>query len=77
MLSKLFSLAGTDGCYHIIVCATAVGILKQFMPLWLAMLIVMVVAIAKEVVYDKWMKKGKCEWKDIVCDVVGCAIGAL
>ncbi len=37
----------------------------------------LVVVVFKELVYDKWMKRGTCEWHDVGCDTVGLFIGLL
>ena len=35
-----------------------------------------VFAAAKEVVWDKWMKRGVCNWRDFVASLAGIAAGA-
>lgn len=37
---------------------------------------VLAIGIAKEI-YDKVSEKGCCEWKDIMCDLIGIVIGVL
>ena len=59
------------------VCSILVGALNIVMPLWLAVVITAVVGVAKEFVYDKWLKKGTFEIKDLVCDLIGILIGCL
>lgn len=35
------------------------------------------VGIAKEFVWDKWLKKGSFEKKDLLCDLIGIIIGCI
>lgn len=64
-----------DGCKHIILSAILTVVAKWLLPLWVAILIVFAIGIAKEV-YDK-TGKGCAEWKDVVCDCIGIIIGVL
>jgi hypothetical protein len=76
-MKKILEWLGQDGLLHIVVCSILVGALNIVMPLWLAVVITAVVGVAKEFVYDKWLKKGTFEIKDLVCDLIGILIGCL
>lgn len=75
-IANLFNLIGYDGCKHIILSAILTVVAKWLLPVWVAVGLVMVIGIAKEV-YDKVSGKGCCERKDIMCDIIGIIIGAL
>lgn len=51
-------------------------LVKWLLPVWVAVGVVIAIGIAKEV-YDKVSEKGCCEWKDIMCDLIGIVIGVL
>ena len=76
-MKKILEWLGQDGLLHIVVCSILVGALNIVMPLLLAVVITAVVGVAKEFVYDKWLKKGTFEIKDLVCDLIGILIGCL
>lgn len=76
-MKKILEWLGQDALLHIVVCSILVGALNIVMPLWLAVVITAVVGVAKEFVYDKWLKKGTFEIKDLVCDLIGILIGCL
>lgn len=44
---------------------------------YLKSLITAFVGIAKEFVWDKWLKKGTFEKKDLLCDLIGIIIGCI
>ena len=67
---------GPDGLMHFSISASATAVLSLILPAWIAFLIVFLFGIAKEI-YDKWSKKGTPEWKDILCDLAGCLVGAM
>lgn len=75
-LNAILDKVGYDGCKHIILSAILTVVAKWLLPLWVAILIVLAIGIAKEV-YDKASGKGRAEWKDVVCDIVGIIIGVL
>ena len=39
--------------------------------------VVLVLAISKEVIYDKWCKKGTPEWKDLWIGLFGALLGSI
>lgn len=75
-LNKLFSWMGSDGMMHVILSAVITIVLGWMFPLYFTIPIALGLGIAKEV-YDGGTGKGRAEWKDIVCDVIGVLIGIL
>ena len=75
-LKKLTSV-GTDKYIHVIACALFVGILGHILNIILAVLITLLIAISKELIYDKMLKKGTADIKDIFADIIGILIGIL
>lgn len=76
-INKAISWLGQDGLAHIACCAALCGLLGLVLPLWLAALATLVVGVAKELVWDFWLGKGTASWKDVLCDLIGIAVGAL
>lgn len=68
---------GVDGLLHVLACKLAVDACELFMPLWAAVLVAVVCAAAKEFVWDKWMKKGTFDRKDMLADVAGVILGLI
>lgn len=60
-----------DGLLHILCVAILALSLFAFIPYLPSIIIAAAVAIAKELIYDLWLKKGVAEWHDIICDLVG------
>lgn len=60
-----------DGLLHILCVAILALSLFSFLPFIVSIAIAAAVAVAKELVYDLWLKKGVAEWHDIICDVAG------
>ena len=77
MMGRLLKYFGQDGLTHILVSLVLCTVLGAFLPLWAAVLIVLAIGIAKELVWDLWMEKGTAEWRDIVSDAVGILLGVL
>lgn len=72
-MNKFFT---EDKLKHVIVSAVVMVMLSLVLPKWVAGLITLSIGVGKEV-YDKVSKKGCCEWKDIMCDLIGIVIGVL
>lgn len=68
---------GVDGLLHVLACKLAVDACELFMPLWAAVLVAVVCAAAKEFVWDKWMKNGTFDRKDMLADVAGVLLGLI
>lgn len=62
-----------DKLAHVGLCAYAVLALSLFLQVFLAMWIVVVLCIAKELV-DKYLLGGRADWKDLVADVIGIGL---
>lgn len=77
MISKVFNYFGYDGLKHVIASNVMVVILNLILPLWVAVLVAALVGVGKEVVWDKLMKKGTFDKKDLIADAVGIIIGCL
>ena len=60
-----------DGLLHILCVAILALSLFSFLPYIASITIATAVAIAKELIYDLWLKKGVAEWRDIICDLAG------
>lgn len=75
-LNSFFSWIGNDGMKHIILSAILTVVAKWLLPVWVAVALVLLIGIIKEV-YDKISDKGFSEWKDIICDIIGILIGIL
>lgn len=76
-INKILNYIAQDGLLHIILSSLIAAILSLFLPIWVAAIITFAIGLAKELVYDLWLKKGTCELKDLICDVVGIIIGIL
>ena len=77
MTSKVFNYFGYDGLKHIIASNVMVIVLNLILPLWVAVLVAALAGVGKEVVWDKLMKKGTFDKKDLIADAVGIIIGCL
>ena len=77
MKEKILNWVGTDGLLHIIWSVIIVSVLNVLLPLWAAVLITAIVGIGKEFIWDKWLKRGTFEKKDLLCDLIGIVIGCL
>ncbi len=77
MISKVFNYFGYDGLKHVIASNVMVVVLNLILPLWVAVLVAALAGVGKEVVWDKLMKKGTFDKKDLIADAVGIIIGCL
>lgn len=77
MKEKILNWVGTDGLLHIICSVIIVSVLNVLLPLWAAVMITAIVGIGKEFIWDKWLKRGTFEKKDLLCDLIGIVIGCL
>lgn len=76
MINNIINKVGIDKILHLLVCLSLTLELRRFIDLWIAIVIVFIIAISKEV-YDKVSKKGMCDYKDIIADCIGIIIGCL
>lgn len=77
MIGKVLNWFGVDGLAHVLASLVLCAVLGAFLPLWAAVLVTLAVGVAKELVWDMWMKKGTAEWRDMVSDTVGIVLGVL
>lgn len=77
MKEKILNCVGTEGLLHIICSVIIVSVLNVLLPLWVAVLIAAIAGVSKEFVWDKLLKKGTFEKKDLLCDLIGIIIGCL
>lgn len=80
MIHKLVNIAnhlGISGLLHILLSTAIVLIVQVFAPWWVAVLVAVLIGLAKEFVWDRWMKKGTFEVKDLLCDLTGIVLGCL
>lgn len=66
-----------DGAQHLIAGILIYDVLKYLIPVWSAILITLIILVAKEVVVDKWVKKGVADWHDIIWGAIGLLLGVL
>jgi Predicted periplasmic lipoprotein (DUF2279). len=72
---KLAKWIRQDGLLHILVSALLVIAISVLLPLWLSLVISFIFGIGKEL-WDKY-HGGVPSWHDVICDVVGLAVGAI
>ena len=75
MIAKILGYFGQDGLAHMLVSLILCAVLAAFLPWWAAVLISLAVGFIKELVWDKLLKKGTAEWRDIIADAVGVLLG--
>lgn len=76
MMNNIINKIGVDKVLHLFICLILTLEFKRFIDLWIAIIIVFIIAIIKEI-YDKVSKKGTCDYKDIIADCIGIIIGCL
>lgn len=75
MIKNVLNQIRKDDLLHILVSVIIMTVLKLLLPCWIAAILTMLVGILKELIWDKWLKKGTPEWRDIVSDIIGIIIG--
>lgn len=75
MIAKIISYFGADGLAHIIVCNALVAFLSLVLPVWVAVVATAVIGVGKELLWDKLMRRGSCEAKDLLADAIGIILG--
>ena len=76
-MDKIFNYFGFDGLKHILCCNLIVVLVNILLPLWIAVLASVVAAFGKEIIWDKILKKGTFDKKDLISDGIGIIIGCL
>lgn len=66
-----------DGTEHLIAGILIVSVLQWILSVWIAVAITLVILVAKELVYDKWLGQGVAEWRDVFWGMVGLLLGIL
>lgn len=64
----------TDKLLHLI-CCYAITLTFGIFAEWIGAVVCLVLALGKEFIWDKWLKKGTFEWQDINYDLVGLICG--
>lgn len=64
----------TDKLLHLISCYAITLTFGMFAE-WIGVVVCLVLALGKEFIWDKWLKKGTFEWQDINYDLVGLICG--
>lgn len=77
MITKIANYFGTDGLLHILCSLILVCIFDIFFPLIIAILLTAIIGIGKEVIYDKLLKKGTFDKKDLIADLIGIILGSV
>lgn len=65
-----------DKWEHFAVASTLTCLLRFAFPRWIAGAIALAISVGKEI-YDKVSGKGTPEWKDLLADILGIAIGLI
>ena len=77
MTERILNYVGRDGLLHILCSIVLVGVIDIVLPLWDAIVSTAFMGLAKEIVLVMWLVRGTLDWKDLLCDLAGIAIGAL
>ena len=75
-LIRIANYINVDGLLHITVSALIILFFGGFLSLYASAIIAVVVGIAKEM-YDYFSRKGTAELHDVICDLIGIALGSL
>lgn len=77
-MKKILDYFGVDGLLHIICCMVIMQLLGNFLPLWVAVLITAAIGLGKEFIWwDRRLKKGTFEKRDLLADAVGIVLGLI
>lgn len=77
MIKNVIEKIRKDDLLHLVCCIVLVKFLSFLLPLWVAATLTIIVAILKEVLWDKILKHGTPEWRDLVSDIIGIIIGVI
>lgn len=64
-----------DKWIHFLVAWLIVVTIGLFTYSWIGLIAGVVATLAKDFIWDKWLKKGTFEWADIMSGLTGCLIG--
>lgn len=76
-MKKILDYFGVDGLLRIICCMVIMQLLGNFLPLWAAVLITAAIGLGKEFIWDRRLKKGTFEKRDLLADAVGIVLGLI
>ena len=76
-MKKILDYFGVDGLLHIICCMVIMQLLGNFLPLWAAVLITAAIGLGIEFIWDRRLKKGTFENRDLLADAVGIVLGLI
>lgn len=84
-IKTILGSIGIDKYEHFVLASLCAFVIKNtlmwFVGQWLAALVafavVLLFAIGKELIYDRWAGKGACEWRDLWAGIAGAIIGAI
>ena len=76
-MKKILDYFGVDGLLHISCCMVIMQLLGNFLPLWAAVLITAAIGLGKEFIWDRRLKKGTFEKRDLLADAVGIVLGLI
>ncbi|MBM6944624.1 hypothetical protein H6B32_05415 [Bacteroides gallinaceum] len=76
-MKKILDYFGVDCLLHIICCMVIMQLLGNFLPLWAAVLITAAIGLGKEFIWDRRLKKGTFEKRDLLADAVGIVLGLI
>lgn len=66
-----------DGMEHLIAGILVVSVSQWFLSAWTAIALTLFILVGKEIVYDKWLRQGVPEWRDIFWGAVGMVLGLM
>lgn len=66
----------TDKIKHILISTGIAILFSLFVGLW-AFPATLLIGLSKELIWDKWMKRGQFEWGDLICDLWGATFGSI
>lgn len=75
MIKNVLNQIRKDDLLHILFSVIIMTVLKLLLPWWIAALLTILIGILKELIWDKWLKKGTPEWRDLLSDIIGIIIG--
>lgn len=66
-----------DKAMHFMACALVAALAGSLLPWWAGAVMALGIGIAKELVWDMWMKRGTASWGDFAADVLGIPVGIM
>lgn len=75
--NSFYNYFGIDGLLHMFLCYISVSILDLVFPLWIAVVIVAILGLEKELIYDLYLGKGECSKKDLMADFIGIILACI